>query len=164
MAASTNKKVLVARFDKAPLQGFVQFPEGVVGEQIELLTPAGSIHPVPSSEVKLISFLRDFEAGDIPSESWKRQRTFANRPKTAGLWVRLRLRDGDTLEGLLPNNLLLMEPIGVTVVPPDPSFQNQRVFVPRPALAAVEVLGVIGSPLRRAAKQADKADQLKMFD
>lgn len=164
MAGSTNKKVLVARFDKAPLQGFVQFPEGVTGEQLDLLTPAGAVISLPLAEVKLVSFLRDFEAGETPTESWKKQRAFSNRPKTAGLWVRLRLRDGDSIEGLLPNNLLTMEPGGVTVTPPDPTFQNQRIFVPRPALTAVEVLGVIGSPLRRAAKAADKGDQLKMFD
>jgi hypothetical protein len=61
---------------------------------------------------------------------------------------------------------MLMEPAGLTFVPPDPTFQNQRIFVPRQALAAVEVLGVIGSPLRGRAKPPakDKDDQLKMFE
>ena len=40
------------------------------------------------------------------------------------------------------------------MVPPDPTFQNQRVFVPKEALESVQVLGVIGSPLRRRAKEA----------
>ena len=60
--------------------------------------------------------------------------------------MRLLFRDGDSLEGMLANNLMLVEPAGFSVVPPDPTFQNQRVFVPRRALESVQVLGVIGSP------------------
>ena len=50
-------------------------------------------------------------------------------------------------------------------MPPDPTFQNQRIWVPRPALEGIEVLGVIGSPLRRR-KPEEKVDegQLKMFE
>ena len=56
----------------------------------------------------------------------------------------------------MPNNLL-NDPGGVTIVPPDPSFQNQRIFVPREAASSVEVLGVIGSPLRKpAAKKVSR--------
>ncbi len=76
----------------------------------------------------------------------------------------MKFRDGDTIEGLLPNNLMLVEPGGYSLLPPDPTFQNQRMFVPRLALEGVEVLGVIGSPLRKRAKPAEQDGQLKMFD
>jgi hypothetical protein len=62
----------------------------------------------------------------------------------------------------MPNDLLQAE-AGFTVVPPDPTFQNQRIFVPRQALQTVQVLGVIGSPLRRK-KPVVGETQLKMFD
>jgi len=160
VASSTNKKVLIARFDRAPLQGFVQTPEGLQAEAVELLTPDGNLIQVPLSETKAVCFVRDFEN----TESWRKHRSFATRPKTAGLWVRLKFRDGDTLEGLLPNNLMLMEPNGYSILPPDPTFQNQRMFVPRMALEGVEVLGVIGSPLRKRAKPTEGDSQLKMFE
>ena len=82
----------------------------------------------------------------------------------AGLWVRLDFTDGDTAEGLIANNLLSLEATGFQFIPPDPTFQNQRIFVPRTALTNVQVLGVIGSPLRRkrAAKPAAEG-QLEMF-
>ena len=162
-AAAANKKVLVARFDRAPLQGFIQTPGGLQADALELLTPEGTLVTIPYSETKAVCFVRDFEN----AESWKRNRAFAARPKTAGLWIQLRFRDGDTLEGLIPNDLLQTEPAGYSVIPPDPTFQNQRVFVPKHALESVQVLGVIGSPLRRRAKEAagkDKEDQLEMFD
>ena len=161
VAQSTNKKVIVSRFDREALQGFVQTADGSPSRELELLRPDGSLVKVPYSETKAVCFVRDFEGGD----AWRKHRAFLTRPKTAGLWVRLRFRDGDTLEGLVPNNLLGLEAGGFSVVPPDPTFQNQKVFVPREALTWVEVLGVIGSPLRRRAKPApDQDQQLEMFD
>jgi hypothetical protein len=161
VAVSTNKKVLVARFDRESLAGFVQTPGGFGAESVELLTPEGSLLQIPYSETKAVCFVKDFEAGD----TWRLHRAFATRPKAAGLWVRLVFRDGDSIEGIAANNLLLMEPAGFSVVPPDPTFQNQRIFVPRAALREVQVLGVIGSPLRRRLPKADdKVDQLEMFE
>ena len=154
---------MVVRFDRAPLQGFIQTPGGFQAEMLELLTPEGTVIQVPYAETKAVCFVRDFEN----AEAWKRNRSFAARPKSPGLWIQLRFRDGDTLEGLIPNNLLHVEPAGYSVIPPDPGFQNQRVFVPKEALESVQVLGVIGSPLRRRTKESpakDKDSQLEMFD
>ena len=162
MALTTNKRVLLARFDRETLAGFVQTPSGFGAESIELLTPEGTVIQVPYTETKVVCFVRDFEAG----ESWRDHRTFATRPKSAGLWVRLLFRDGDSVEGMLANNLLLVEPAGFSIIPPDPTFQNQRLFVPRAALADVQVLGVIGSGVkRRPAKKVDEDQgQLQMFE
>lgn len=161
MALASNKKVLIVRFERESLQGFVQTPSGLEGDAVELLRPDGSLVRVALADTKLVCFVRDFESG----ETWRDHPSFTTRPKTTGLWVRFRFRDGDWLEGLLPNNLLQVEPAGFSFIPPDPSFQNQRIFVPRAALSGVEVLGVIGSPLRRrTSKPARDEDQLKMFD
>jgi hypothetical protein len=161
VAASTNKKVLVSRFDKAPVEGFVQLPEALTADGLELLSPAGSILRLPLPEVRAICFIREFEG----VETWRKQRTFLSRPKASGLWVRVKFRDGEMLEGVMPNNLL-SEPSGFAMVPPDPTFQNQRMFVPREAVTAVEVLGVIGSPLRRrpAKVSTDDGKQIELFN
>jgi len=161
VAQSTNKKVLLARFDREPVEGFVQASAGFEGDAIEVLTPSGTLLRIPVSETKAVCFVRDFEAG----ETWREHRTFLARPKMPGIWVRLLFRDGDSLEGMLPNNMLLVEPAGFSIIPPDPTFQNQRIFIPRPALREVQVLGVVGSPLRRRdAKKPDKEGQLDMFE
>jgi len=159
VAVSTNKKVLVARFDRETLAGFVQSPGGFGADAVELLSPEGSLLSVPYAEAKAVCFVRDFDAG----ETWREHRAFATRPKSAGLWVRLRFRDGDSIEGMLANNLMLVEPVGFSIIPPDPTFQNQRIFVPRAALAEVQVLGVIGSPLRRRLQKKEEPGQLEMF-
>jgi hypothetical protein len=160
VAQSTNKKVLLARFDREPVEGFVQASAGFEGETIEVLTPSGSLLRIPVSDTKAVCFVRDFEAG----EGWRAHRVFHTRPKTPGIWVRLLFRDGDSMEGMIQNNLMLMDPGGFEIIPPDPTFQNQRIVVPRAALREAQVLGVVGSPLkRRPAKKPDGEGQLEMF-
>ena len=150
----------MTRFERESVHGFVQTPGGFTDGSVELLTPAGNLLQLPYSEVKAVCFVRDFENGD----NWREHRSFTSRPKTPGLWIRLVFRDNDTAEGILANNLLLTEPAGFYVTPPDPTFQNQRMFVPRAALREVQVLGVVGSRPRRPSKPpADQADQLTMF-
>lgn len=160
MGGSTNKKVLVSRFDREVLTGFVNPQSYLLAEGLELMSPEGSVSIVPYSDVKLVCFVRDFQQGE-PS---KELRLFSTRPKMEGLWIRMRFRDGDAMDGMLTNNLLSLDSFGFSVIPPDPGFQNQRIFVPRAALSGIQVLGVVGSPLRmRKAKPADK-EQLEMFD
>ena len=151
----------MTRFERESVQGFVQTPGGFTDDSVELLTPAGTLLRFPYSEVKAVCFVRDFDGGD----TWRERRTFASRPKAPGLWVRLVFLDNDSTEGMLANNLMLLEAHGFFITPPDPSFQNQRIFVPRVALKEVQVVGVIGSraKLGRPVKPGKAAGQLEMF-
>jgi hypothetical protein len=71
-------------------------------------------------------------------------------------------QDEDSTEGMLANNLMLLESNGFFITPPDPTFQNQRIFVPRLALREVQVVGVIGAR-RKVAKPPKPEGQLEMF-
>ena len=159
MALTTNKKVFVTRFERESLPGFVQTPGGFTDDIVELLTPAGTLLRLTYAEVKAVCFVRDFDSGD----TWREHRSFASRPKAPGLWVRLVFQDNDSTEGIVANNLMLLEANGFYITPPDPSFQNQRIFVPRLALREVRVVGVIGN--RRKVTRPPKAEggQLEMF-
>jgi hypothetical protein len=161
LAGSTNKKVLVARFDRETLSGFVSPQTYLTDAGLELLTTMGAIVILPYSEVKTVSFVKDFEQAEVRREL----RQFTTRPKMEGLWVRLLFRDGDAMDGLLPNNLLQLDMYGFMIVPPDAGLQNQRVFVPRAALTEVQVLGVVGSPLRKSRKKpAATVEQIDLFE
>lgn len=158
MASSTAKKVIVRRFDRENLTGFVNIFSYLQPNAIELLTPEGALVLLPYDEVKSVCFVKDFEA---EAESG---RIFMTRPKLEGLWVRMMFRDGEVLDGILPNNLLAWEIAGYTVTPPEPDANNQRVFVPRSALKSIQVLGVVGSPLRPKRKKAGPVqDQPTLF-
>jgi len=152
--------VLVTRFDREPLAGFVNPQSYLQAEGLELLSQGGAVSVVPYAEIKLVCFVRDFQQG----EPRKELRLFTTRPKMEGLWVRMRFRDGDVMDGMLSNNLLQLDTHGLSVVPPDPGFQNQRIFVPKAALSMVQVLGVVGSPLRMRKPKPAAKEQLEMFD
>jgi len=158
VASSTAKKVIVRRFDRENLTGFVNSLSYLQPHNLELLTPEGSLILLPYEDVKSVCFVKDFEA---EAES---RRVFLTRPKLEGLWVRMLFRDGEVLDGILPNNLLAWEFAGFTVTPPEPDANNQRVFVPRAALKSIQVLGVVGSPLRvKKKKAAPTTDQPTLF-
>ena len=82
--------------------------------------------------------------------------------------MRLNLRDGEVLEGIIPNNLLQLNERGITLTPPDPNANTQRIFVPRAALAELKVLGVIGSPVRPVKRTrrvpTPARDQMDLFN
>jgi hypothetical protein len=160
LGGSTNKKVLVSRFDREPLSGFVNPQNYLLQDGLELLSQEGAVTIVPYSDVKLVCFVRDFQQG----EPRKELRLFTTRPKMEGLWIRMRFRDGDAMDGLLSNNLLQLETYGFSVIPPDPGFQNQRVFIPRAAVTDVQVMGVIGSPLRIRKTKPTPKEQIDLFD
>jgi hypothetical protein len=161
LGVSTTKKVLVSRFDRETLSGFVNPQSYLLSDGLELLTPSGEVSVIPYGEIKLVCFVRDFEQG-VPR---KDLRLFTTRPKMEGLWLRMRFRDGDAMDGLLANNLLQLDSYGFSVVPPDPGFQNQRIFVPRAALSQVQVLGVVGSALRMKGKAKPTAkEQIELFE
>lgn len=160
MAGSTTKKVLVRRFDREPLTGFVNPQSYLLPEGVELMKPDGTLAVVPYREIKTVSFVKDFEAGEESAGP----RVFHTRPKMDGLWVRMRFRDGEIMDGVLSNNLLQLEPYGFTFVPPEPYSNNQRVFSPREALAEFHVLGVVGSPLTRRRRKEVAKEQIGLFE
>lgn len=154
--------MVVIRFDREAMSGFVQPATYLGGEGVELLSPTGTVSVIPYGDVKCVCFVRDWE--DVGRLLEKR--TFASRPKQEGLWVKLLWKDGDWIEALLSNRLVEWEPLGFSVVPPDPAANSQKLFVPRAALQEASVLGVVGSPLRqnRAKSKTPSQDQLKMFE
>ncbi len=159
MAPSTTKKAILRRFDRESLQGYIHPVSFLQPDGVELLSADGNVSKIPYAEIKTIAFVRDFNAPAEPD-----RRTFLTRPKMTGLWVNLRFRDGETLEGVMPNNLLQVEHYGFTIIPPDPYSNQQRIFAPRAALAGVEVLGVIGSPLNRRKAKPEAKEQIGLFD
>ena len=160
LGVSTNKKVLISRFDREAVSGFVNPQSYLLAEGLELLSQSGAVSIIPYEEIKLVCFVRDFQQG----EPRKELRLFTTRPKMEGLWIRMRFRDGDAMDGVLANNLLQFYSYGFSVIPPDPGFQNQRVFVPKVALSAIQVLGVVGSPLRTGKAKPVPKGQLEMFE
>ncbi len=154
---STHKKIVVRKLDRDSVQGYVS-PQFVVEGKLELLNPAGNVVSIALSDIKAAYFVRDFADADSLV-----RKTFVTRPRTAGLWVRVRFRDNDVIEGLMPNDLTQVGPEGYLLSPPDTRSNVQRIFVPRSAVSEMTVLAVIGAAARRRPATEDER-QVAMFE
>jgi hypothetical protein len=80
------------------------------------------------------------------------------------LWLRLTLADGDELEGLAANDRTLVDGSGLLLTPPDTRSNTQRIYVPRKAIQALEVLSLIRAPgRRRVLPERRGAEQRDLF-
>jgi Family of unknown function (DUF6982) len=147
--ASTHKKVVVSLSDRKTLRGYLNPARLGHSDPLDLLTPNGEHEQVPQSRIRAIYFVREFDDDFEPE-----RKTFLSRPKLDGLWVRLRFIDGDSLEGVIPNDLLNLLDNGLQITPPDLGGPTDRIFVPRSALSEVTVLGVVGIARRKPAVAA----------
>jgi hypothetical protein len=158
--ASTRKKVVVLLLDRTHASGYLN-PATLAGaEAIDLLTPEGEHLSIAMPAVKSVYFVREF-----PDEFQPERKLFLSRPKLDGLWVRLRFRDEDVMEGIVANDLLDLLDNAVQLTPPDLHGNTLRLFIPRSALLEMKVLGVVGAARRtpRAAGAA-ASSQSKLFN
>ncbi|HEY2391043.1 MAG TPA: hypothetical protein VGK22_07695 [Candidatus Angelobacter sp.] len=154
---STHKKVIVRKMGRDSLSGYVSPANFVIEGKLELLNPAGKVVLIDLAEIKSVDFVRDFT--DTATASRK---TFTTRPRSEGLWVRLRFVDNDVVEGLMANDLTQVIPEGYLITPPDTRGNTQRIFVPRHSLQELNVLAVIGRPESHK-KTAEDIRQEKLF-
>jgi len=144
--ASTHKKVIIELLERKLLRGYVNPVQLSRAESVDLLTPNGEHEEVDLEKVRAIYFVRDLQQ-DIEME----RKSFLSRPKMDGLWVRRRFRDGESLEGVIANDLLGLQENGLQMTPPDFKSNTDRIFVPRSALTEFTVLGVVGIARRKPA-------------
>jgi hypothetical protein len=142
--ASTHKKVVVLLLDRTALRGYLNPSKLGDADTIDLLTPDGEHRNFAVKDVKSIYFVRDFTDNFEPE-----RKAFLSRPKLDGLWVRLKFRDNDSIEGVVPNDLLSLLDRGVQITPPDLHGVTLRIFIPRSALSEMTVLGVVGIARRK---------------
>ena len=155
--ASTHKKVVVELGDRSALRGYLNPARLPGAETLDLLTQEGEHQEVPLPKVRAVYFVRDLEEGFAPE-----RKAFLSRPKLDGLWVKVRFRDDVVLEGVIPNDLLTFLDNGLHLTPPDLNSNTDRIYIPRPAIAELTVLGVVGVARRKPAPAA--AAQPRLFN
>jgi hypothetical protein len=151
--SNSRKKVIVRRFSGDALPGYLPHANFLRQSSVDLLDLSGRIIPLPLNDIKLISYVRDFNLSDTLNPERLARRTFLARPRTEGLWLRLTFRSGDVLEGLAPTDRSLVDALvddgGLFLAPPDTRSNTQRIYVPRAALSELQLLAVITTPSRR---------------
>jgi hypothetical protein len=167
--ASSNKKAIVRLEDGGVHAGYLP-GAGVVARAgaraIELLSPAGKLLTIGLDAVRYVAYVRDFNLDDTTHPERLLRKTFQARPRTEGLWLRVTMRDGDTIEGIAGLDISLLDDAmadeGVFLIPPDIRSNTQRLYIPRSSMRALAILGVVTSPSKAAAK-AEREDALLPF-
>ena len=155
--SNSRKKVIFRKWNQEWIPGYLPAINFQHSPAIELLDLEGKVQAFQASDLKWVAFVRDFNSGELANPERLIRKTFASRPRSAGLWIRLRLTDDDALEGIADNDSTLIHSRGLFLTPPDTRSNTQRLFVPSASIAAMEVLGLIGTPARRPAAQASDA-------
>jgi len=151
--STAHKKVIVRRLTGETLPGRLP-PSGFLRSgSVDLLDLSGRVIPILLNDIKHISYVRDFNLTDTSNPERLTRRTFLARPRTEGLWLRMTFLTGDLLEGLAPTDIALLNDLvhdsGLFFTPPDTRSNTQRIYVPRSALAELQLIAVITSPSRR---------------
>lgn len=150
--SSTRKKVVIRKLDRDLVKGYVESDAFLTPEGVQVLDLEGRLLKLPLENIKGIYFVRDFDGQPDRPE----RKVFLSRPRLTGLWVRMTFKDAEVLDGLISENLLSLEPQGFLVTPPDVYSNNLKIYIPRSALAAMEVLDVISEGGRRAHRQTGR--------
>ena len=156
--SSTHKKIIVQKQDRDSMNGYVASASFIVDGKLEMLNTAGQVVGIDLKDIRCVYFVREFGETDLLA-----RKTFTTRPRTAGLWVRLRFKDNEMLEGTMPADLTQSPAEGFLINPPDLRSNTQRIFVPRTALAAVAVLAVVGVQKRKRRGAPDQIQE-KLFE
>ena len=157
--APAQKKVVLRSFSNELAWGYLPQSGFLRDGQITLMATDGRLTPFPLKTLKRIAYVRDFNLDDKLDPERIGRMTFQARPRGDGIWLRLTFSDDELLEGLTTLDLAfadsLLDDHGLFLTPPDPRANTLRLFVPRPALTSIEVLGYVTAPsLRLAAQRA----------
>jgi hypothetical protein len=156
--ASVRKPVIVRKFSRDWCAGYAHPNFGQDAAALEILDLGGKVLSIGWETVKWVCYVRDFPVSSADQANPERllHKRFAVRPRAAGLWLRMTLTDGDELEGLAANDRSLVEGPGLLLTPPDMRSNTQRIYVPRQAIQALEVVSLIGVTGRRRPEVADR--------
>jgi len=154
--ASLRKPVIVRKLSRDWCAGYASATLGQDAAALEILDLGGKVLRMGWEQVKWVCYVRDFPTGSSDSANPERlvRRHFAVRPRSAGVWLRMTLSDGEELEGLAANDRTLVEGAGILLTPPDTRSNTQRIYIPRQAIQKLEIVSLIGAPGRRRSAPA----------
>jgi len=159
---NVRKAVIVRKFSRDWCAGYVDAGFGENPAELELLDLTGKILRIGWDQVKWVCYVRSHAIDPANPERLLHKR-FTTRPRTAGVWLRMTLADGDELEGLAANDLTLVSGPGLLLTPPDTRSNTQRIYVPRQAIQKLELVSLIGASGPRRVAPGRAVAQSELF-
>ncbi|HCT61951.1 MULTISPECIES: hypothetical protein [Acidobacterium] len=167
--AGARKKAIVRKFSREWLAGYLPQEDLCHLGMVELLDLESKVALVAAQEIKWVCYVRDFNSGEVNNPERLLRKTFAGRPRIEGVHLRLKLTDGDVIEGVAANDRSLLGAEGVFLLPPDTRSNTQRMWIPVTAIAELEAMAVVGSAKKKMVSArvdgaAAAADQPELFE
>lgn len=150
---SQRKPVIVRKFSRDWIAGYARASFGQDTPELEILDTSGKVVWIRWDTVKWVCYVRELPTPPADNPERFLHKRFAVRPRTAGLWLRMTLNDGDEIEGLAANDRSLIDGAGLLLTPPDQRSNTQRIYIPRQAVQTLEVVSLIGAGKRRPAAE-----------
>ncbi len=164
--SGTQKKAILRMHDGSWLAGYLPAAGFTRAGALELLDLSAHRQTIPLPSLKWACFVRDFNSGEPANPERLLRTTFSGRPRLVGVWMRVSLKDESVLEGMAANDLMLLDPTGLLLTPPDTRSNTQRIFLPRTSIAELSIVSVIGAAATAPAKRkppASTRDQTDLF-
>jgi hypothetical protein len=96
------------------------------------------VEEVPADLVKAVFFVRDFDGSAEHTEL----QFHTHAPVVPGIWMRVKFRDGEVIEGVVHNSIrYLIEP-GFFLRSIDPGSNNRLIYVMKSCLVDHHILGL----------------------
>jgi hypothetical protein len=161
--SSSRKKVILRKLSRDWVAGYLPADDFARDGVVEMLGLDGKVIALAAGQIKWACFVRDFSPGDVTNPERLLRKTFAGRPRTAGLFVRARLSDGDLIEGLAANDLSLIASNGLFLTPPDIRGNTQRLWIPVSSVTELEVIAVVGAAKPKPVAVPVEDEQKRLF-
>lgn len=148
---ATKSEQVVIQFGNRTLKGHLEFPVWNTIEDLLSKVPDSSpesfrirhldsdrVEEIPTKDIKAVFYVNTFEG-----DSDHKQLNFHSRaPVAQGIWMRLKFRDGEVMEGIVYNSLRYLIDPGFFLLPTDPDSNNRLVYVMKSWLVDHRVLGM----------------------
>lgn len=121
------------------LTSLLENPYRSFPSELKLTSENGdSLRAVNLADAKAVYYVKTFEG----NKETKGVRFYENGPTVQGIWVEIRFKDGEVVEGIIHNSVHhLVEP-GFFLSPSDPLSNNELMYVLKTSVADYRVLGI----------------------
>ncbi len=146
-------KVVAHKHDGTLVKGYLEAPEPTLDslfarahepfpDHLSLRDPGDTKNQkVSIGDLKAVFFVKEFEG----NKQYNEVKIFSNIPLIQGIWVQVRFKDGEYLEGVVHNSIQHLVEKGFFMKPPDPESNNEMVYVLKSSVTEYRVLGVRAS-------------------
>jgi hypothetical protein len=145
--------LVILRSESGVVTGHLEDPEWKLGADVKELmcvampgplrsfrirdAESETVAEVPLEDVKALFFAQSVEGNSLHSEL----HFHTHSPIADGVWLRIKFRDGEVMEGIVCNSIhYLVEP-GFFFCPSDPDSNNRLIYVVKSQLVEHQVLG-----------------------